>query len=379
MTPKVLLCFIQYGPYHFARLSSAKGYLAQSYTLEGWELSAEQSIYSWQRHQNETSLVHSASGKSLEKTPFFLWPLRVWQSLSKLQPDALFLAGYSHIGIFSALIWAKFHRKRVFLMSDTKENDAPRHPLKEQIKSWIISLFDGAITAGSSSSDYLHKHGLAASQSQIFTPYDVIDNESFQRPAPNHKTPASTSSPYFLCISRFIPRKNILGLLDAYTQYLEQCHHQGLEPYTLTLCGDGPEQDKIEQRISELNLDQKVHLLGFLQTEDLKPILWESQAIIQPSTVDMWVLTINEAMAAEVPCLVSQECGCVPELAEPHVTAWTFDPYSKENMAQTLLAFHLTSNDERQKRVQSAKQRVEDVYSLTNFAKAMESCLTQNP
>ena len=44
-------------------------------------------------------------------------------------------------------------------------------------------------------------------------------------------------------------------------------------------------------------------------------------------------LVVNEAMAAGLPVLVSDRCGCAPDLVEVGVNGFTFDPCDVEELA----------------------------------------------
>jgi glycosyltransferase involved in cell wall biosynthesis len=48
-------------------------------------------------------------------------------------------------------------------------------------------------------------------------------------------------------------------------------------------------------------------------------------------------LVVNEAMASRLPVLVSNRCGCAPDLVQEGVNGWTFDPTNEEQLAQLML------------------------------------------
>jgi glycosyltransferase involved in cell wall biosynthesis len=48
-------------------------------------------------------------------------------------------------------------------------------------------------------------------------------------------------------------------------------------------------------------------------------------------------LVVNEAMASGLPVLVSNRCGCAPDLVRDGVNGWTFDPANEEQLAQLML------------------------------------------
>ena len=53
------------------------------------------------------------------------------------------------------------------------------------------------------------------------------------------------------------------------------------------------------------------------------------------STVEQWGLVVNEAIAAGLPVIVSNRCGCAPELVNGN--GFTFDPTNESELVARLL------------------------------------------
>jgi glycosyltransferase involved in cell wall biosynthesis len=47
---------------------------------------------------------------------------------------------------------------------------------------------------------------------------------------------------------------------------------------------------------------------------------------VHASTIEQWGLVVNEAMACGLPVLVSDHCGCAPDLVVPGKNGFTFSP-----------------------------------------------------
>ena len=62
-----------------------------------------------------------------------------------------------------------------------------------------------------------------------------------------------------------------------------------------------------------------------------------ASAFVHASTTEQWGLVVNEAMASGLPVLVSNRCGCAPDLVQEGVNGFTFDPYNVEQLAQLML------------------------------------------
>lgn len=80
----------------------------------------------------------------------------------------------------------------------------------------------------------------------------------------------------------------------------------------LVIYGEGKERQNLERLVQELKLDDRVSLLGFLDSEKALP---DVDIYIQPSLSEGFGLTVVEAMLLEKPIIVSPY-GALPELIE---------------------------------------------------------------
>jgi glycosyltransferase involved in cell wall biosynthesis len=193
------------------------------------------------------------------------------------------------------------------------------------------------LVGGKPQQRYLIKLGFP--EEAIFSGYDVVDNSIFH-PDKIKSLSAPLSSPYFLSINRFVSKKNLPLLINSYVQYRQQA---GENPWDLVLCGDGELRPQIEVLIKQNQLENHVHLPGFLQQEELLPYFTHAQCFVHASTTEQWGLVVNEAMAAGLPVLVSNRCGCFEDLVIEGVNGFGFDP---ENQAQlTNLMLKMSSGE----------------------------------
>ena len=93
------------------------------------------------------------------------------------------------------------------------------------------------------------------------------------------------------------------------------------------IIGDGQLKHSLQQLITDLNLQEKVKLLGWKQQEELIEILENSHILIAPSVTaangnqDAPVNTLKEAMAMGLPVIGTRHGG-IPELIEHGVSGW---------------------------------------------------------
>jgi glycosyltransferase involved in cell wall biosynthesis len=229
-------------------------------------------------------------------------------------------------------------------MSESKAGDAPRVWWREWAKSMLVGLYSASICGGSLHRAYLEDLGM--SRDRIFLGYDVVDNAYFWRQSEKvRKHPAqfqhlpglSEDTPFFLASARFIARKNLAGLLQAYDRYRDcMARIEGNRLWRLIILGDGEERERLEQMIVSRGLEE-VTLAGFRQIEELPAYYALASAFIHPAYQEQWGLVVNEAMAAGLPVLVSKRCGCAPELVVDGENGFTFDPRRIDALAALMV------------------------------------------
>ena len=200
--------------------------------------------------------------------------------------------------------------------------------IKEWVKKKIVSLYDAAIVGGLSHQAYLVKLGMPVDQ--IFPSYNVVDNDfwggninSVGLNSGKVKSRLTLPENYFLSVGRFIGKKNFAHLIDAYSKYIIDRDN----PWDLVIVGDGPLRESLLEKSVKLGLQKKIHFPGYLNAADTQLMYASASVFILPSShFEQWGLVVNEAMAAGLPVLVSNICGCVPDLVVEGVTGYSFDP-----------------------------------------------------
>ena len=218
-----------FGPYHVARWNRAANLLNEyGINLIGFEIAPIESEYGWSKidlpEQCERILVFPET--IYEEIPFRRMWSGIFSRLNNLRPDGVVINGYSSVDAHAILAWARLHRKPAILMSDSKQDDAPRREIRERIKSCLVRHFSAAVCGGTAHKSYLEQLGM--SKEKIYLGYDAIDNDYFFHQAiivrtnPDkyrHLPGLNSEVPCFLASARLIARKNIDGLLQAYKQY----------------------------------------------------------------------------------------------------------------------------------------------------------------
>ena len=339
---KIAILFANYGPYHIARVKAAY-YAAQTkgWNVCGIELARSENEYPWKTKLDEIPFpIYSAiNDVPLETVKFRDLFTKLIALLNQNNPDAIAIAGYARPAMLVALLWCLYQRKTAILLSETTENDEPRSCWKEKIKKFLISKYQAALVGGKPHKRYLIKLGMPTDA--IFLGYDVVGNEVFY-PDQIKSLPSPLNKPFFLAINRFVSKKNLPFLLSAYANYRQLV---GNSAWNLILCGDGELRLQIEQLINQLQIQDSVHLPGFLQQDQLLSYLAHAKCFIHASVQEQWGLVVNEAMAAGLPVLVSNRCGCYEDLIIEGVNGFGFDPENSQQLTELMLKISSEESD----------------------------------
>ncbi len=342
---KVAVLFDNFGPYHLARLRAA----AQVCELLAVEVAAASAEYAWEpRDQRmadgtewqivtllEQGTSRKASAKQLRQ--------RLSRALEDFRPQAVFIPGWSSPAAFIALAWCLQSRVPAVAMSESTAWDERRVGWKEQIKKKFLKLCSAALAGGQAHREYLGQLGLPPER--VFLGYDAVDNDYFAAQSAARSQRSASSQPhdlpakYFLASNRFIAKKNLFRLIEAYARYRQLAENRNppADIWDLVLLGDGEQRKDLENHIARLGLGRWVRLPGFQQYPDLPAYYGCAQVFIHASTTEQWGLVVNEAMASGLPVLVSNRCGCARDLVAEGRNGFTFDPSNLEELARLML------------------------------------------
>lgn len=331
---KLTVIFPNFGPYHLARLQGVAAH-GQFSRVTGLEIAAQEALYPWQTAREELGFqLDTLLEGTLEALPSKTICRKLGAYLDANAPDVVAICGYERPEMRAALKWANRNGKVAVLMSESKYDDAPRAPWKEAIKKRIVQKFDAGLVGGTPHQAYLEQLGIPAAR--IFLGYDVVDNAGFAARAERGRAEKSpVERPYFLTVNRFITRKNLARVVEAWASYraLFAQKYPDQTPWDLVLCGAGEEESALRHIARGL---EGVHFTGFVQEAEVSRYMAHAGAFVHASLQEQWGLVVNEAMACGLPILLSQSCGCAGELLENGRNGYAFDPCNAVQLADLM-------------------------------------------
>lgn len=120
---------------------------------------------------------------------------------------------------------------------------------------------------------------------------------------PGEKEPYS-SEKTILFIGRLVPEKGVQVLLEAFFILLQQ-----FSDLKLLVGGTGPYSEYLKTRAGEMGLGGKTEFLGFLGEEQRNYHLKQADVAVFPSLYEPFGIVALEAMAAQIPVIVSDTGG----------------------------------------------------------------------
>jgi len=116
--------------------------------------------------------------------------------------------------------------------------------------------------------------------------------------------------PIILFVGRLIKEKGIYELLSAFASVFRE------SPCHLMLVGDGPEAGRVRQKITELGIQGRTTLAGYLTGRDLTGAYRTACVFTLPSYSEGFPTVVSEAMAAGLPVVTTRIRGVADHLVE---------------------------------------------------------------
>lgn len=152
-----------------------------------------------------------------------------------------------------------------------------------------------------------------------------------------------------VCVARLAEEKGIDILIRALSQVLRQ----GV-PCKCIILGDGALKEKLQQKANSEGLWGHVFFEGF--QPDVRPYLQAGSAFILTSRLEGLPISVLEAMACGLPCIVTNVGGSA-EAVKDQITGLVIPPASVEAAAEAIL--YLATNPD--KRLEMASKTREEV------------------
>ena len=298
---------------------------------------------------------------------------RTTMDILKQRPKIAFVGGYDRpsclaIGVLGRLLFFK-----TGVMHDSRFNDAESYSKifsLEAAKAFTVRIYHFFMCSGQECVEY-SRFLAGKKRPALVKGWNVLDNRSLAALADDSSNDLairkqfglSENERFFLLPSRFIAKKNISRVIEAFQKASENV----TEFPKLIIAGRGPLQDELASQIEQARLNETIRLVDWLPYQQIPRAAKLSESLILASTDDQWGLIINEALTAGSAVLVSNRAGA-HELVKNYLNGFTFDPLDVDHLS--LLFRELGQNPGLVSRLRSnARESIND-FSEQEFVEA---------
>jgi glycosyltransferase involved in cell wall biosynthesis len=192
---------------------------------------------------------------------------------------------------------------------------------------WLLSQIDAHLFVGRANYDYLRHYGVG--EGRLFFAPHFVDNDRFCRVAEEARLDgraaalrASFGIPpdeaLFLFAAKLIEKKRPVDFIEA----IGRLNAGGRRVHGVVV-GSGPLEPMLRRQAAERRA--AVHFVGFKNQSEIPVCYAAADCLILPSDGrETWGLVVNEAMACDVPAIVSDAAGCAADLIVEGRTGFTF-------------------------------------------------------
>ena len=275
------------------------------------------------------SFLNNISGRrSLSNRMWDLVNPSVIRTLYKDNSQFVIVNGWSYFSDLLTIFTAKLLGKKVCLRAENPLNQELKKSGKSLfvkkivLKRMLFPFIDRFLYIGSESKKFFEYYDVRPSQ-LVFTPYSVDNgkfmelNSIYENGSSKEMVGLPVSKKIVLFVGKYVEKKRPLDLLKAF--------HLLKDPEAiLVMAGEGRLRNEMESFIDS-NKMQNVYLTGFVNQSLIGRYYAVADIFVMCSgTGETWGLSVNEAMCFSLPVIVSETCGCAPDLVKNGINGFTF-------------------------------------------------------
>lgn len=214
--------------------------------------------------------------------------------------------------------------------------DSARSRLRARILRWLFARASAFLVSGKFNADYYRAYG--GDESRFFHVPWAIDNDRFaaasaltseERNELRSRHGVSPDRIAILFSGKLVARKAPFDLLRAFAAMRSR------QRAALLFAGDGELRADLEAFVREQHLDN-VHFLGFVNQALLPQIYGMSDVFVLPSHFEPRGAVVNEAMAAGLPCVVTDRVGSSGDIVRNGVNGFVYQAGDVKGLTEPL-------------------------------------------
>jgi len=261
-------------------------------------------------------------------------------------------------------VWERaYNQKKTSESFDEFQNNKHSFLIEVQklLRNWSVNSAEVVITPSDHLKNFVSELGFNNEILKINNGVDITDIK---------RTNVHKADINLLIISRLVIQKNINIVIEA----MELLDNKKVK---LSIIGEGGEFNKLEGVIHELNLQNRVQLLGKIDNNKISQFLLTADIFIQASDYEGLPHSVLEAINYEIPILSTEVGGCKDLLNDGERGFIIPIPPDKKIIAENII-YIINNKDEATKRADAAKVFISKEYSFLVQANQYMKIFQQN-
>jgi glycosyltransferase involved in cell wall biosynthesis len=313
-----------------------------------------------------TFLKNYSKSDSLSNKTFDAVNFGVIKKIVQDKSDVLIINGWSYFSNILVIITGRMLGKSVWLRSENplrselKKSKRNLFLKKFFLKNIIFKLVSKFLYIGVESKDFFEYYGVPAKK-LIYTPY-AVNNSFFKTNYEAYKNKREiiltelhlpASHKIILYSAKYIPVKRPIDLIKAFEKLK-------IPDVSLVMVGEGELRNEMEYYIKNNNL-KNVYLTGFVNQSLISKYYSIANVFVMCSEFEPWGLSINEAINFNIPLVVSDIVGSVPNLVFNGQNGYVFEMGNTDDLSNCILKVLNGSIEiEKQKKINDSILEIHD-------------------
>ena len=290
------------------------------------------------------------------------------------------VASLGSIEMLLCFLAAKLRGKPIILFSEVwgwnRKGASLREKIFTPLTKFIVSHADAFLVPGTIHKEYCVS--LGASPEKVFIMPNVsnltIKEEDYENKEKLKKKLNVETKRAVLYVGRLVKQKGVEYLVKAFAKL-----KRGRDDIVLVIVGGGESRNGLELLSKNLNIENSVYLIGFVENINVAPYYLLSDVCVVPSInygqADCWGYVVNEAMCCGKPVIATDAVGAAFSLIRNGENGFIV-PEKDVNALYVALKKIIFDSDLQMKMGMKSKKIIEEGFRYKNmvdgFRKAVE-------
>jgi glycosyltransferase involved in cell wall biosynthesis len=289
-----------------------------------------------------------------------------WQKLSEIiqsfQPDLVQAnaADTLKFSVFSKLFFK--WKAPIVYRNANQMGDFIRGRGHRFFNQFLINRLVGVVSVSEASRTDLQRNFIFDLDKSVVIPIGIDTGEIVEKL--KEDTLPTLPESFLIQIGGWVPEKDPLGMIGIFEKLSPE-----LPDLQFVFMGSGPLEKEMIQRIGEIDLGQRIHLIP--NQQNIFPILAKAKAMVMSSKIEGLPGVILEAMYCQIP-VIAYDVGGIPEVVKSGETGWLVPGGDSAAFAQTILECLSLQDEARKIITDNAKKLVEEKYQIGKIAEEFE-------